>query len=284
MKKSVMMMPLLFTAVLGTIFFGRRYSAGQSEEMAEEQMTVSQREDETEKLAVEQVPDNGDKLPAGSSPAELLEYYEANSEILSLYQYLDYVSLKKENVTLAYYGEIDTNNTWVSKVTEKMQDSVSGEFTMIDLSFPGYDSYELYIEQTAQTVADEDPDVVIYGLPALSDQMRDMGLEETEEFMSYVLDRLLMIEDAKLITLEPFPVPGQMSQLNSRSLDYRNYISRMQKVSEEYNLPLIPLHADFTAEVPEDQLDDYYDETNELNETGNEQVFSLLDDWFSEEM
>ncbi|SFC72487.1 hypothetical protein SAMN04488102_12210 [Alkalibacterium subtropicum] len=284
MKKSIMMMPLLFTAVLGTVFFGRRYALAQSEELAEKQVTVSQHDDETEENTAGMAPADGENISAENNPNELLTHYETNSANLSLYEYLDFMSLKNGKVTLAYYGDIDTEEAWINEVTDRIQDSVSGTVSVIDHSYPGYDSYELYIEQTPQAVLDEAPDVILYALPALPDQQRDMGLTETEEFMGYVLDRLLTLEDMKLFMLEPYPVPEQISQLNSRSLDYRSYLGRMQTVSEAYGVPLIPLHAEFTAKSTEGSLDYYFDESAELNEAGNQQVISLLDKLFSEEM
>lgn len=283
MKKSVMMIPLLSIAVIVTILFGRRYAAAQSEDMDVNQVSVSENDSEAENDGGNADNQKEEKVVEDSSKGSL-ENYEANSENLSFYEYLDYISLKNEQVTLAYYGDINTDETWVSEVNKAMSDSVSGKFRVIDHSYPSYDTYELYIEQTAQAVIDEKPDVILYALPALPDKMRDMGLTETEEFMGYVLDRLSTLEDTKVVLLEPYPIPGQISQLNSRSLDYKSYLTRMQTVSDEYGLTRIPLHSKFTDAASEESLESYYEESDELNEAGTQQVITLLDALFSEEM
>lgn len=282
MKKSVMMIPLLSIAVIGTVFFGRRYSAAQTEDMDASQVSVTKTDNETDERTADANTEKGSSLEDASKRS--LEDYEANSENLSFYDYLDYISLKNDHVNLAYYGDIDTDEAWVSEVTETLTNAVNGEFTLSDHSYPGYDSYELYIEQTAQAVIDEQPDVIVYALPALPDKSRDIGLAETEEYMGYVLDRLQTLEDAKVVLLEPYPIPGEIGQLNSRSLDYRSYLNRMVSVSEEYGMTLIPLHARFTAETPEGSLASYFDEADELNDTGTQQVLNVLDSLFSEDM
>lgn len=283
MKKSVMMIPILSIAVIVTIFFGRRYSIAQSEDMDENQVTFSE-SDSGDVESTENMNDDVENTSSEGDATRSLEYYESNSESLSFYEYLDFISLKNGNVTMAYYGDIDTNASWVSEITQTMSNSVSGEFINADHSYPGYDSYELYIEQTSQAVIDEDPDVIIYALPALPDKIRDIGLAETEEYMGYILDSLLTLEDTKIYLLEPYPYPVEFNQLNSRSLDYRSYMNRMAAVSEDYGLTLIPLHATFMSETLDGSLENFFDETDELNATGVQQVTTLLDALFSEEI
>ena len=277
-----MMIPLLSIAVIGTVCFGRRDSAAQTEGMDADQVAVSKADDTAEESTV--AVDNEGEEASESSVNRSLDYYESNAENLSFYEYLDYVSLKKDSVNLALYGDIDTDAAWVNDITESMSGSVSGDFMLTDHSYPGYDSYELYIEQTAQAVREEKPDVLIYALPAVPDKIRDIGLQETEEFMGYVLDRLNTLEDTKIVLLEPYPVPGEIGQLNSRSLDYRSYLNRMREVSDEYGMTLIPLHAALTDDSSGDSLADYYDEAGEMNETGTQQVVTVLDALLTEEM
>ncbi|MER2063446.1 MAG: hypothetical protein ABS873_02240, partial [Alkalibacterium sp.] len=125
MKKSVMMIPLLSIAVIGTIFMGRRYSIAQTENMdvSQKQATVSENDSD----AAENTSDDSTKQETASSEETSdpsLEYFEENSDKLSLYEYLDYISLKNDRVDLAVYGDIDINEPWVSEMTEAMTEAV----------------------------------------------------------------------------------------------------------------------------------------------------------------
>ena len=284
MKKSVIMIPLLLSATAGTIFFGQRYSASQREEMGLDQATAVEETEDLEDLneANETTDAEPAKTPSGSQ--KTLDEYEASSDSLSLYEHLDYLSLKNDEVSLAYYGDIDVQESWVNDLNTALENAVSGEYTMIDHSHSGLDTYDLYIQQTAQPVISEDPDVIVYKLPALPDKLRDMGLNETEEFMRYLLNSIVTLEDTKVLLLEPYPVPNEISQLNSRSLDYRCYLQRMQSVAEAYDVTLIPMHSAFIDEASDNSLDAYFDDNDALNEEGNLLVVSILDAFFNEEL
>ncbi|MDZ7835456.1 MAG: hypothetical protein U5K84_09205 [Alkalibacterium sp.] len=281
MKKSVIMIPVLVFAAVSTIVYGQRYSAKQREEMDSYQLSVSDSEnDKTEVTEDDYLIDASEE----TDPQKKLAYYESNQESLSLYEYLDYISMKKETVSLAYYGDITMQEDWVAYLNNTIDESVSGDLAVIDQTYSDYDSYELYIQQTTQSLTSEAPDLILFGLPAHPDQRRDMGLEETEEFMGYVLDRLASSEDTKLIMLEPYPIINEINQINSRSLDYRSYLRRMQSVGEDYDLTVLPLHSVFEEQALDDSLTDYYKEDGELNDKGSDHVFSILDDLFSEEL
>ncbi|GEK90865.1 SGNH/GDSL hydrolase family protein [Alkalibacterium kapii] len=274
MKKSVMMIPLLIIAVSGTITFGRRYSAAKSENLRENQVSLSESNKEEPADAL----DINDEVKKSEAT---LEDYESKRDKLTTYEYLDYKSLKNGQVKLAYYGDIRTDERWLKKITEEMKESVSGKFEWTDQSQPDSNSYDLYIEQTAEKVIDESPDLVIYGLPALPDKLRDIGLTETEEYMSKVMQRLLTMKETKVLLLEPYPMPQEIGQVNSRSLDYRSYLKRMKEVAEDFDLTIVPLH---DAVEDEESYGDNYNEAGRLNDLGNQEVFKILNTVFSEEI
>lgn len=280
MKKSVLTIPLLLIATLVTIVFGQRYSAKQREEMDDDQVTVSETAGKSEEtFGVTETIESEDDQPVNT-----LESYEQKNGELTLYEYMDYMSLKNEEVSVTYYGDIDMDEAWMTELNSKIDDKVSGELRVLDHTYPDADSYELYIQQTAQFVTNDEPDVIIYGLPALPDKIRDMGLSETEEFMGYVLNSLQRLEDTKLFLLEPYPIPSEFNQVNSRSLDYRSYLGRMQTVSENFDLGLLTLHSIFTEESSADSIDVYFDEQDDLNADGTRHVVTILDELFNEEL
>lgn len=279
MKKSVIIIPLLLIATIVTIITGQRYSAKQREEMDESQFTS----EEVVESPIDKDEDSGDSDDEKDENAEKnLEYYEENSTALSLYEYLDFLSLKNEEVSIAYYGDIDLEEEWINEINTELSNAVSGEIAILNHTYPGSDSYDLYIQQTAQAVITDDPDVIIYGMSALPDKIRDMGLTETDEFMGYILDSLLSLEDSKVLLLEPYPVPGEMNQLNSRSLDYRSYLNRMQTISADHDLTVLSLHEKFLDQITEESIASYFNEDDTLNEEGTSQVVSIMDLLFKE--
>ncbi|OJF92639.1 hypothetical protein [Alkalibacterium sp. 20] len=277
MKKSFIIIPLLLIATILTIVFGQRYSAKQREEMDGNQVGFA--------AAHEGI--NEETLETGKDAAsshKTLDYYEENSESLSLYEFLDFLSLKNGEVSLAYYGDIDPEEAWVDELNTMIADYISGDFNVLNHTYPEHDSYELYLQQTTQALINDSPDVIIYGMPALPDKKRDIGLAETEEFMSYVLDSLLTQEKTELLLLEPYPVPNEINQFNSRSLDYQSYLGRMQNIAEEKALTVLPLHSAFTDEASENSLAAYFNDNDDLNEKGTRQVVTILDTFFKKEL
>ena len=282
MKKSIITIPLLLIATILTIFFGRRYAAHQQEEMDNNQL-----------LAVEEATDEEqeiDNLPQEDAidteeDSTTLEDYESRIDSLSVYETLDYISLMNGDVTIAYYGDVNSEAEWYGLINNYINTAVSEEVTVADYTYPGEDTYELYIQQTAQEITSENPDVVFYGLPALPDKIRDIGLAETEQYMTSLVSQLAGSDETELILIEPYPIVNEINQLNSRSLDYRSYLGRMQQVATELSVPIIPLHEEFLNRSEENGLESFYNEDNsQLNQEGIELVLSILDEWFQQEL
>ncbi|HAJ70091.1 hypothetical protein [Alkalibacterium gilvum] len=283
MKKSVIIMPLLFIAVIGTIYSGYRYSKEKNSNLDVNQSAISSNDKSLQGDGANGT-EKQENISENISTKERLKNYEASSEDLSLIEYLDYISLKNGQVTLAYYGDINTDEEWLKEITEEMDKVISGDFNSIDHSYPGYDSYQLYIEQTAQEVTGDNPDVIIYALPAVPDRIRDIGLTETEEYMGYVLDELVE-EDTKVALLQNYPLPGEEDSVNSRALTYKDYLERMKSKSNEYDsLTIIPLHSEFESDIADESIENYFESETELNQAGKQKVISILDKLFKQKM
>ncbi|MCC5889586.1 MAG: SGNH/GDSL hydrolase family protein [Alkalibacterium sp.] len=271
MKKSVLTIPILMTASVVAFFFGRQYAASQQDEMTAMQIRP---EEET----VEEVI-NGDEDTQAPS---VLEEYQSR-DTLSLYEQLDFLSLTKEDASIAFYGDIDIEEDWFQQLVYSIEENTEGPMEVGDFTHSGLDSYELMIRQTVQSVNDFQPDVLVYGLPALPDKVRDIGLADTDNYMSNVLNQLSANENMKLVLVEPYVKLHEIDQLNSRSLDYRSYLNTMRDLAEERDLTLLPLHSDFSESADDNGLDYYFAESdNELNEAGNELVTEIVDGYFSQ--
>lgn len=273
MKKSVVTIPLLFVASMATIFLGRQYAASQRADMTQMHL-----QPESEELFEETTPKEEEESDTLSKREEY-----ASRDDLSLYEQLDYLSMTSESASVGFYGDIDMEEVWVQTLLTSIEDKTEGSIRVEDFTYPGLDSYELMFRQTSQAVVENQPDILLYGLPALPDQTRDIGLAETDEYMSTILNQLNQTEEMQLIVIEPYVQLNEMNQLNSRSLDYRSYLNTMRDIIEERQLALLPLHTDFSEEAATNGLSYYYTESeNELNEAGNELVTNLVDGYFSQ--
>lgn len=275
--------PLLLIATILTIFFGRRYATHQQEEMDNNQLLIV--EEATDDEAETDQPSQQDNETETDALSHSIEEYESRLDSLSLYERLDYLSLTNEEVSVAYYGDIDAEAEWVSLVNNYLNTAVSGNLTISNFTYPQEDTYELYIQQTTQSLTSENPDIIFYGLPALPDKIRDIGLAETEQYMTALVSQINESDTTELILIEPYPIVNEINQLNSRSLDYRSYLGRMQQVASELALPIIPLHEEFTSRTEESGLEAFYIEDNtQLNQEGVELVVSILDEWFQQDL
>ncbi|MCD8506265.1 MAG: hypothetical protein LRY37_04135 [Alkalibacterium thalassium] len=274
MKKSIISIPILLVACVLTIFFGQRYAANQREEMTEEQGETIQDE-----------PVDGEDEPAEEpvEPSANLEDYEGRLDTLSHVDRIDYLSLINDEVSVAFFGDIDLNAEWMRTVTEAIESAATNGADILDFTEAGLDSYELYIRQTAQPLVQESPDIILFGLPALPDKIRDIGLDETEQYMTSILNSFSALEESELILLEPYPVVQEIDQLNSRSLDYRSYLNRMRELAQVRNLPVISLHSEFTERAQENGLESYYNPDNfSLTADGEQLAADIVTDQLNE--
>lgn len=273
MKKSVVTIPLLFVASMATILLGRQYAASQRADMTQMHL-----QPESEELYEDTTPKDEEEADTLSKREE----YESRDD-LSLYEQLDFLSMTSESASVGFYGDIDMEEVWVQTLLTSIENNTEGSIQVEDFTYPGLDSYELMFRQTSQAVVENQPDILLYGLPALPDQTRDIGLAETDEYMSTILNQLNQTEEMLIIVIEPYVQLNEMNQLNSRSLDYRSYLNTMRDIIEERQLALLPLHTDFSEEAATNGLSYYYTESeNELNGAGNELVTNLVDGYFSQ--
>lgn len=278
-KKSTITIPLLVAATALTIVFGRRYAAERQEGMDKQLLVAgSERQEEGDNLS--------DHTTEANSDSEMnenrLEEYKGRVDSLSIYERMDYLSLLNGQASLAFYGDIDLDEEWALTFIDRVT-AQTNNLVVLDHTYPRYDTYQLYIEQTALEVTSDNPDIIIYGLPALADKVRDIGLSETEEFMTSILNSIAASENTELYLLEPYPIINEINQLNSRSLDYRSYLNRMREVAETRGIPVLPLHSAFVEESNSEDVALYFEEgTTELNKAGVEHVTTLLDDQFNQ--
>lgn len=256
------------------IFFGRRYSVRQQDEMLENSLYVLNGL-EQDADGIDEDPEEGseDDINEGSpdqSDSEILAEYEANSDSLSFVETLHYLALSNGDATVAYYGDINSSDPWYSEMNTVIHSFTDNRVTIEEVTYDELDTYELFIQQTTPNVIEVNPDVIVYGMPALPDKIRDISISDTEQYMTNILNTLIeSLPETQIVLLEPHPFPSEMDNLNSRSLDYRSYMSAMNSVADQFDLPVLNVHGQFLAAAEESN--------SELNTLFNEDGLSLND-------
>ncbi|MFC6465466.1 SGNH/GDSL hydrolase family protein [Marinilactibacillus sp. GCM10026970] len=269
MKKNIFLTVILGIASILIIFFGRQYANNQEEEMLQNSLSANntnETEGSSNSNAEQTAPDT-------LSTEEKLAEYESNLDSLSILQTIDYTTLTNEQAKLAYYGPIDTSLEWYGQMNTIIQDNVSGPLEIEEYTYPETDTYDLYIQRTVDTVVESGANVIIYRMPALEDKNRDIGLSETNQYLTSIMNALTEgLPDTDIFFMEPAPILSEFDNPNSRSLSYRSYMNEMNSVAAEFGIPVIAIHDQFTTLAEEEglELDALFDEeqTN-LNEQGN---------------
>ncbi|SFJ84984.1 hypothetical protein SAMN04488569_100185 [Marinilactibacillus piezotolerans] len=269
MKKNIFITIVLMTMSLLVIVFGRGYASDQEEKMLRESQNGNSRGDLASQkvIADKNVSSDTDTL----SSEEQLEIYEEQIESLSAIERIDYQTLVHKPAVLTYYGDADSSSDWYAALNNYINEN-TGELTVENITYPEYDTYELYIEQTTSNVLAVKPDIILFRMPALADKARDIGLSETNDYLSNILTTLTDdLPDSEIILVEPEPEISEINNLNSRSLDYRDYMNEMEEVASELGIQVIAIHEQFITIAEEEgyELTALYTEDEfDLNEEG----------------
>lgn len=238
-KRSGLLAIFLAVASIVIIFFGRSFFSGQEDQMLEESLYAQNGSGNETGSG-----DENTEAPADSD--EQLSEYEANRDSLSFVETLHYHVLSNDGATLTYYGDINTDEAWFSEMNNFIHSQTNDGVSIEDQTYSGTDTYDLYIDQTPQNVVETNPDMVVYGMPALSDKERDIAVSDVEEYLSSIIQTLRDgMPDAEIVLLEPHPFPSEIDNYNSRSLDYVRYLDSMNEVAAENGLPVLHMHERF---------------------------------------
>lgn len=271
MKKKAFITVLLAIVSILVIYFGRQYANKQEEEMLQESLdpesTVDAISQENSESAYNE--STGENL----SKEDQLSAYEESLGSLNLIELIDYQILSTDNSTLTYYGDINTGSNWYTSMNDFLDENILQELTVEEITYPETDTYELYIQQTFGNVIATEPSIVLYRMPAVPDKTRDIGISETNQYLTSIFNNLVNeLPDTQIILMEPAPVLSEIDNLNSRSLDYQNYMNEMITVAEEFGFPILSTHERFLIIADEEgiELSTLFNaDGSELNEEGN---------------
>lgn len=238
-KKSGFTIFLLIILAAGVIFFGMNYSKKHQQElMSVAEQTDQQVEEKTKEDVSEQIAN-----------------YEESREALSVLDYLKYVSLLKEEVSISFYGDIAEEETWITGAEQYINEQTNSTIKVNRLANPDYNTYQLISENKVNDLAATNPDVVFFQLTAYADQELDISLDDSSEYlaMNYAAIKDVLPE-ALVIFVSPNPSSSEKGNTNSRTLDYTSYLNEMLSTIETNEWISFNLHESYLEKLEADGI------------------------------
>ncbi|MER2173305.1 MAG: hypothetical protein ABS911_01405 [Carnobacterium sp.] len=238
-KKSGFIIFLLIILAGGVVFLGMSYSKKQQEQL----MSVAEQTDQKAEAVTE-----------GDVSAQIAEY-EASREELSVLEYLKYVSLLKDEVSISFYGDIAQEEKWVSEIDAYIKDQIGSTMKVNRLPYTDYNSYQLISENKATDLAQTNPDVVFFQLTPYADQELDIALADSSDYleMNYAAIKDILPE-ALIIFVSPNPSSSEKGNNNSRTLDYTSYVNEMVSTVESNEWIGFNLHDSYLEKLEADGI------------------------------
>lgn len=238
-KKGILFVVLLFFLTVAVVYLGYSYSDKQQEELIHATSTAADTE----------VIENNDETTETTDPT----VYEENRDELSVLNYLKYIGTKKDATGVAFYGQLSEAETWTEDVVKAIETELSTEVIAASFGETETDSYELYINNTAQELVETNADVVFFMIPALGDQVRDISLVDAKDYLKRNVTQIQeVLPDALVVLVSPSPTTND--SVNSRMLDYTQYINSELEVAEENDWPLVDIHTVYMEKLTVENL------------------------------
>ncbi|MFL2100862.1 SGNH/GDSL hydrolase family protein [Desemzia sp. FAM 23991] len=270
-KKGILMVVLLFFLTVAVVYLGYSYSDKQQEELIHATSTAAEKEETA---------DNEEGTIETVDPAT----YEEKREQLSVLDYLKYIGTQNEEIAIAFYGQLPETESWTGNTVNTLETELNLEVKSTLLTASETDSYELYITNKAQELAETNAAVVFFMIPALGDQVRDVSLEDSKDYLTRNVTQIQeVLPDTLVVLVSPHPTNSAGNSLNSRMLDYVQYTNSGIEAAEENNMPVFDLHAAYTERLTAENIE----LTTVLQEDGtllNSQGEELMSELFMEQL
>lgn len=236
-KKSGFAVFLLVVLAVGVVFFGMNYSKKQQQEL----VTVAEKTDQKDEVVTQE------------DASQQIASYEESREELSVIDYLKYVSLLKEEVSISFYGDIAQEEPWISAAEQYINEQTGSTAKVNRLAYPDYNSYQLISENKATELAETNPDVVFFQLTPYADQELDISLADSSDYlaMNYAAIKDVLPE-ALVVFVAPNPSSSEVGNNNSRTLDYTSYLKEMVATVEENEWIGFNLHESYLGKLETD--------------------------------
>ncbi|WP_407370338.1 hypothetical protein [Carnobacterium sp.] len=216
-KKSGFIIFFLIILAVGVVFFGINYSKKQQEQL----MSVAEETDQKEEVMTKE-----------DVSAQVAGYEESRGE-LSVIDYLKYVSLLKDEVSISFYGDLAQEEQWISEIDTYIKNQVGSTIKVNRLPYTDYNSYQLISENKVTDLAKTNPDVVFFQLMPYADHELDIALADSSDYLAenYAIIKKSLPE-ALIIFVSPNPSSSEKGNNNSRTLDYTSYLNEMVSTVE----------------------------------------------------
>lgn len=236
-KKSGFAVFLLVVLAVAVVFFGMNYSKKQQQEL----VTIAEKTDQKDEVATQ------------VDTSQQIASYEESRKELSVLDYLNYLSLLKEEVVISFYGDLAQEEPWISITEKYINEQTGSEIKSNRLAYPDYNSYQLISENKGKELAATNPDVVFFQLTPYADQKLDIGLADSSDYlaMNYAAIKDVLPE-ALIVFVAPNPSSSEKGNNNSRTLDYTSYLKEMVATVEENKWIGFNLHESYLNKLETD--------------------------------
>lgn len=268
-KKSMILVVLLFFITVGVVYAGYDFSNQQQQELIQATSAEGEKKESTD----QEVPVQENDISS----------YESKRNQLSIIDYIKYIELTEKEPAIAFYGQSADDAVWVESVAAALNSSLTNDLQSTSLLKPETDSYDLYITNAAQSLTETNADVVFFLTPALGDQIRDVSIEDSKDYLVRNVNQIQeMLPDALVVLVTPTP-NEESEDYNSRMLTYIDYKDAAVEVAEEIELPLFDIHEKY-LELLEQQNGSIETNVEENGVTLNEEGNQLMGEIFNEEL
>lgn len=236
-KKSGFAVFLLVVLAVGVVFFGMNYSKKQQQEL----VTVAEKTDQKDEVATQE------------NASQQIASYEESRKELSVLDYLKYIGLLKEEVSISFYGDLAQEEPWISATEKYINEQTGSKIKFNRLAYPDYNSYQLISENKVKELAETNSDVVFFQLMPYADQKLDIGLADSSDYlaMNYAAIKDVLPE-ALIVFVSPNPSSSEEGNNNSRTLDYTSYLKEMVTTVEKNAWIGFNLHESYLGKIETD--------------------------------
>lgn len=253
-KKGILLVVLLFFLTVAVVYLGYSYSGKQQEELIQATSTTAEKEETG-------------NIEKDTEVVDPTAYAEKRDQ-LSVLDYLKYIGTQNKEPAIAFYGQLPEEETWTENAVNALKAEIQNEVTATSLTSAETDSYDLYITNTAQSLAETNAAVVFFMMPALGDHVRDISLDDSASYLTRNVNAIKdVLPDTLVVMVSPSPNSSGIDDYNSRMLDYVGYTENGVEEASENNWPLFDMHTAY--------MDKLEAENSELTAILQEDGYSL---------
>lgn len=239
-KKGILFVALLFFLTIAVVYLGYSYSGKQQKELIQATSITAEKEETG----------NVEKNTEVVDPAA----YAEKRDQLSVLDYLKYIGTQDKEPAIAFYGQMPEEETWIENTVSALEAEIKNDVTTTSLTSAETDSYDLYITNAAQSLAETNAAVVFFMMPALGDQVRDISLDDSKDYVARNVTQIQeVLPDTLVVMVTPSP-NDRSEEYNSRMLTYTDYKDSAVEVAVENELPLFDLHEAYLSRLESQNL------------------------------